>query len=178
MNQPYFDMSDPRSAVWTIQQMLLALSRVDTEVPRVNPTGYYDADTRYAVAGFQRSRGLPETGEMDPETFNRLVADYDRLMEERGKSEGIYPFERRLKDGVVSPGDRFDLVMVIQIMLQTIGIVFDEITVSEINGDYNAETQHNIEVFQRFNQLKETGIVDQITWNRLARLYNALVDAD
>lgn len=36
-------------------------------------TGNYGSETRTAVAGFQRKRGLPETGAVDQATWNRLV---------------------------------------------------------------------------------------------------------
>lgn len=175
---PYFDISDPRSVVWTIQRMLLALSRVDPEVPRVNPDGYYGDETRYAVSAFQRSRGLPETGDVDLDTFNRLLDDYSKTVDRKGKSEGIFPFERRLSGDRVSPGDVFDLVLILQVMLNTIGMAFDDISVSDINGEYNEETRRNVAAFQRLNGLEETGYLDQVTWNRLAQLYNAMIDSD
>ena len=175
---PYFPLSDPRSVIWSIQAMLQFLSRFDDSVLRVNPDGYYGDNTRHSVSEYQRTRGLAVTGEVDRLTLEHLVGEYDRSKDQNWHSGELYPFERQLENEKISLDDEFDLVIVIQLMLETLSRYLDDIAVTEINGRYDAQTKDNVSEFQRISGIKETGEVDQETWNRLAEHYNSLLDQE
>lgn len=64
-------------------------------------TGYYGAETRTAVAGFQRKRGLPETGAVDQATWNKLVG-----MTRKPSSEELSGQPRPTKAATTSSGER------------------------------------------------------------------------
>ena len=46
------------------------------EIPLINPDGIYGAETRDAVREFQRTHGLPVTGEIDYQTWTALYAAF------------------------------------------------------------------------------------------------------
>lgn len=63
-------------AVFQLQKWLLFLSRVDSEVIRVNPDGVFGTETEVAVRQFQLSRGLVPTGTVDLITWEKIKSDY------------------------------------------------------------------------------------------------------
>ncbi len=69
----------------------------------------------------------------------------------------------------------FDLIMYIQLMLNTIAVLYDfpQLTV---NGELDEPTVRNLRKFQIINNIPPSGHVDKSTWNRLAIVYNALVN--
>ena len=165
--------SDPRNSVYAVQNMLLAISRADEAVARVNPTGVYGDETADSVRSSQRARGLPVTGETDQTTFEVMSEEYLLLLRQIEQSTAIRPFERALVGGVLSPGERLDLVLILQVILDTLSADIDEILVTSMDGEYNEETRKNVETFQRLHGLPVTGTVDRRTWDRLADSYNA-----
>ena len=67
----------PVGTVTHIQNMLRKLSVYNDDIRQVVPDGLYGKQTAESVTSFQRSQGLPETGEVDNDTWDRLVLTYD-----------------------------------------------------------------------------------------------------
>ncbi len=65
--------------VTALQTYLLALSEVYSEIPAVEVTGVYDAQTGQAVRAVQRLAGLPETGIAGAPTWLVIAEAYDNL---------------------------------------------------------------------------------------------------
>jgi len=63
-------------AVYPIQLMLGEFSRRYHNLPSVQITGVYDAETEAAVRAFQQLQGLPVTGEVNKPTWNAMVRLY------------------------------------------------------------------------------------------------------
>lgn len=78
--------------LYLIQGMFLALGQLDAAVPTVTVNGTLDGDTALALAWLQRLGGLPETGELDKNTWRHLAKQY-RLM--AGDGTGKIPIRRR-----------------------------------------------------------------------------------
>ena len=57
------------------------------EIPLINPDGIYGAETRDAVREFQRTHGLPVTGEIDYQTWTAL-SGRARLRDDTGRELG------------------------------------------------------------------------------------------
>lgn len=77
--------------LYLVQGMLLALGRLDPELPLPNVNGRLDAQTAAALLWLQRLSGLEETGELDKNTWRHLAKQY-RLM--IGDGSGRYPVRR------------------------------------------------------------------------------------
>ena len=157
--------------IYEVQEYLRFLAKNGYPLPLVIPDGIYGAETRGAVSVFQGLVSLPVTGRVDYATWQALVSAYETAKRITDPSLPIYPFEEVLSDRKVSEGDRFLLVYIIQVILQTIS-AFWNIEQQAITGIYDAQTVSNIRAFQRANGLTETGEVDRLTWDRLARAYN------
>lgn len=63
-------------AVYLIQLMLQSISNRYQNFPKVQINGIYDQRTTDAVKEFQRAAGLPITGNVDKNTWNRLAQAY------------------------------------------------------------------------------------------------------
>ncbi len=171
----YTDISDGPEMTKRLQVMLRALANwTDDKALRVAINGVYDDVTRKAVAHFQRKYFLPSTGDVNFDTWDALVQLYRTHENIYGFTDGIYPFPTS-PDFIVMPGERSNLVYVIQIMLNELRRNYDSYGHLPLNGRYDLAMTRSIEEFQRAQGVEVNGIVDRTTWNRLAEEYNALV---
>jgi murein L,D-transpeptidase YcbB/YkuD len=63
--------------------MLNSISAMHPEIKPVEAGGMFDSDTRAAVIAFQSLYGLPVTGVVDEETWNRLSEVYQLFIIEQ-----------------------------------------------------------------------------------------------
>ena len=153
-----------------IQERLYYLSLYNDNITRVNPDGIFSEKTKEAVISFQHFYGLEESGRVDLATFTLLTEEYRKQTIQNGKSAPIFPFERPLSYNSASAGERFDLVLFLQVMLNTLSIGYDFSPIKE-DGIYGAETASAIARFQQINGLRVNGITDVCTWNALSDAY-------
>lgn len=155
--------------VRSLQTMLRVLGEDEPALRNVVPDGFYGDQTRNAVYHFQRSRGLPATGVTDHATWDRIVADYTPALTRRQPAE---PLLIILEPGqVIRRGERSQFLYVIQAVLLTLSEVYASISAPEITGILDAPTAYSIESFQYLCGLPQTGELDKITWQHIARQY-------
>ncbi len=70
-----FNQEGETSAITEIQQYLRNISYSNPEIPRIDLSGAYDAQTKKAVENFQRFSGLPVTGRVDYSTWKAIVRE-------------------------------------------------------------------------------------------------------
>lgn len=158
--------SDVREA----QRYLRTISKYNPNIPMTVADGTYSDDTRDAVAAFQRERGLPETGELDPKTWDELYKLYKEAALFFSELESISP--RAVGETPLTIGSAGYPVYIIQVMLNTIAQFYDNLKGASINGIYDNETADEIRRIQTIAGLPETGKLNRATWNALARIYN------
>lgn len=156
-----------------IQTWLSALSRVYDDIPRVFCDGIYGPETEKAVRAFQRKCSLPPTGKVNYDTFERLLSEYSRIVEASQKPYCILPFTRTARPGEISP-----FVYILQVMLEELGTICDNIQTPEINGVFDEATERAVKELQDGCGIPATGIVDKLTWDSAALLYNNLKSAE
>ena len=161
-----------QNPIFEIQQYLRELAKDGYQIPMIIPDGIYGPETVNAVTVFQSLVGLPADGVVDYATWQALRAAYEQVMLDRALSAPIYPFEEVLRDGLITEGNTLPLIYIIQIMLRTIGVAYQNLDMQAITGVYDGQTMENIRTFQRVNGIPITGDVDKQTWNRLAQAYN------
>lgn len=166
--------NDPvyRKAVRQIQNYLYTASQVNPQIKRVNPDGIYGKTTADAVAAFQALYGLPSDGRVDFSTWQSLLDAYRKALPLLHEPARISPFREQLKDGVLLPGDRSELVRIARLMLRRLGQRFLPFSELPDNDEYDEEMEDAIFSFQRIHGLPVTGILDRITWNHLTLSYN------
>lgn len=155
------------SAVRQLQTRLRQLNHF-----RANPTGYYGSITTAAVRSFQRSVGLPGTGQADAVTLRAL----------NGRSAAMVPTSTARRATVVRanapnrfdlryvgrdyqqlrPGDSGDRVTLLQDRLRALGFFGARST-----GYYGNVTTAAVQNFQQSRRLPATGIATTATQRAL-----------
>ncbi|MBQ9895229.1 MAG: peptidoglycan-binding protein [Ruminococcus sp.] len=146
-----------------LQTYLYAISLFNDKIPQVLPTGIYNNDTSLAVRAFQREYGLPETGDTDPATWNRIIKVYKAYQHSSPDAYHAFPSASY----IVHDGDKGPLIYIIQAMLNNISNSYDNFPSFEVCGNYNQETIKAVKLFQKQVGLTETGDVNSNTWNML-----------
>ena len=72
-------LGDTLTLVRIIQLLLLELRGAYDIFEDVVESGTFDTSTSDAIRDFQRINGLPETGEVDIRTWNRIVREYSNI---------------------------------------------------------------------------------------------------
>lgn len=163
---------DKKKHIAEIQQFLRNISRTNSSIPSVIPSGVYDNRTEEAVTSFQKYYGLPVTGKVDRATWDKLLEIYLVTEEYYAELASILPFpnsEHSLSEG--SSG--FD-VYILQAMLNTIFSFYTNMVPIAVSGVYGKETADAVRRLQNIMGMTGTGTVDYKTWNNLAKFYNTV----
>lgn len=161
--------------VVTLQYFINLLSPFVDYLKPVAPDGVFGSSTRNAVLSFQRSKGLPQTGEVDEKTWNSLYNAYkgavDYLAEENILEEvGTEPYPGT----VLKMGDNGQSVRVLKTYLNYISRFFYEIPPLAESTLFDRRTQTAVSEFQRIFALPQNGQVNEKTWNSIAEVYSAV----
>lgn len=148
-----------------LQRYLNGISYYNEQIPIVIPDGFYGKETATAVRAFQREYNLPETGNTDYNTWNKIVNVYRSYLDSQPASYNIFPSSKY----IIREGDSGLLVYILQSMLDDIGLHYDNIGRVNINGNYNGNTATAVRNFQKIVNLPPNGIVDSGTWNMLVK---------
>ena len=166
--------SDPAQLpIAQLQWYLLELSRFDPRIPRVNVDGIYGPLTTESVTAFQKLYSLPANGSVDLITWNMLRRVYTDTVYVNAPAVPVRFWSESFAGNVIRRGERFDIVFVIQIILNSLGIRYDEIGALPITGEFDSQTETAVRSFQSRNGIPVTGTVDKQTWNLLADAYRA-----
>ena len=149
--------------IYELQTYLHAIALMDQKIPLVIPNGVYDNDTMIAVRAFQREYGLPDTGNTDSATWNKIVGVYKGLQHSTPDPYAVFPSAKY----VAAKGDSGQLIYIIQAMLKDIGKSYDNAPDVDVCGNYNEPTAEAVSRFQRWSGLPQNGKVDSGTWNML-----------
>ena len=143
------------------------------EIPLINPDGIYGAETRDAVREFQRTHGLPVTGEIDYQTWTALYAAFLESRERTTRPSPVFHFPEE-PGYETTPGENSDIVAIIQFILRTLAHEYDDISGSPPSGVYDEGTMKDVRCFQNTHGIPDTGRVDRNTWNSLAAAFNRM----
>lgn len=158
----YF-IGDGRRAVADLQHWLREISRDTGAIPNIYIDGIYGAETVLAVSDFQRRNGLPVTGVIDLATFNSIYKAFS----------AIVPVSERAflgaENGVISRGDAFDGVVILQTKLRELAEE-DETFFVNADGVFGEETEKAVKRLQRIFGVTEDGKVTVSLWRKLLAL--------
>ncbi len=170
----YYDHRNRENRVRALQEMLRTVARLSGDMAISTAVdGSFDNGTQNALRAFQRKYSLPETGEADLRTWEKLREIYTLYLLQNSVPDSITPFYN--PNMRILPGERSHLVMILQIMLDALRVLYDDYGEIPITGVYDRATEEAIRHFQRANILGATGETDAVTWNRLAAEYNYAV---
>lgn len=160
-----FNNNQKRQHIRELQTYLHAISFFNDKIPTVIPDGFYGKETAIAVRAFQREYGLPETGNTDFATWNKIISVYKEYLHSNPIAYNIFPSSGY----VMKQGDSGLLVYILEAMLNDIGAHYDNMPNVKVGGFYNAATADAVKHFQSRVGLPQNGAVDSGTWNMLVR---------
>ncbi|HEZ7985826.1 MAG TPA: peptidoglycan-binding domain-containing protein [Ruminococcus sp.] len=160
-----------RQHIAELQKYLYSISLFNSNIPHIMIDGFYGKETIEAVKAFQREYGLPETGNTDSATWNKIVRVYKEHINSEPSGYKAFPSKKH----IVRLGDNGTLVYIIQVMLNNIANKFDNAPHIEINGNYNNETANAVKMFRQRVGLPYDDIVDSTVWNMLVG-FNECID--
>ncbi len=160
--------------VRTIQYYLNILAYFNSALTAPPIDGVYGASTANAVRIFQQYYGLPVTGVMNTATWNVLNRIYSESVE--FLPEGYSGNLAKLYPGyLLSEGMSGQNVRDLQTYLSLIGQNLEAIPIIPVTGYFGPQTRDAVIAVQNAFGLNPNGAVGPITWNTIARQYDALV---
>lgn len=160
--------------VLTIQYYLSYIALFVPTVIAAAMDGSFGPATTNAVRSFQRTYGLPETGEVDRATWDRMEnVYYDIVSEIDYEFYGgrILPFPGR----VLREGIEGDDVRVLQEYLNYISNTYPEIPRVNVDGVFGPSTAEQVRQFkQLFDLPGDPDRVNAPVWNAIADIYDDL----
>ena len=170
----YFNITNDAYAIMQIQRILRDLELLENEYSSVPISGVYDDETRGAVVAFQSKYDLQPTGIVDYDTWQLLHSVHKATEFERRGPRMV----RLVPDRggfAIYPDQIDDIIYVIQYMLSTISIHYDDFGTLAYTGIYDENTQNAIKSFQRKNLLDANGIIDGPTLEALFDEYEGTI---
>lgn len=166
-----FTNQDKRDYIYEIQSYLRGISFINPTIPAIIPDGIYGEDSRKAVRTFQKEYGLPETGAVDKDTFDKIVTVYNTDV----TSYFLGPNKIKVfpsSDYKINYMEKGDYIYILQAMINTISQYYSNINTITVNGVYDTETMDEVKKLQVIVGNPPTGIIDLESWNDIANLYN------
>lgn len=161
--------------VASLQNMLRLLGFHYEFLPVIAIDGIFGEETLESVLLFQRELYPPVTGVVTQEVWSAIREEYISKTGETGYPKPL----RAYPEGGISlkVGDQNETVVLVQTMFALLSNMVADITPEATTGKFTQTLQNNVKWLQRVSNLAETGMVNQATWDRLARLYEMLITA-
>lgn len=162
--------------IYSMQEFLRVIAMSDGKLPVLIPDGIYGTQTEATVRIFQTEYGLPATGEVDNDTWDRIIEVYTdvRVYAEPPHSTQMFP----ASDYVIREGENGDFMYPIQAMLQAISSRFSNIPDFELTGTHSGDALNATQEIQKHMDTDCNGEIDVRCWHRISRLYENLVSKD
>ncbi|MEG1447769.1 MAG: peptidoglycan-binding protein [Oscillospiraceae bacterium] len=160
-------------AVQVVQYYLAVIAYFNTAIPLIEVDGYFGDETENAVRQFQYQYGLPITGEVNAQTWDKMREVYGGIISSlspgyEGEKAEIYP------GYILKKGLEDQNVQDLQTYLAFISKSYPQIPAPAITGYYGDQTYNSVLAFQNYFGLEPWGFVGPVTWSKIAQIYNQL----
>ena len=162
-------LNDKQKAISELQQRLRDISKVDKDVLSVIPDGIYGEETEKSVSSFQRKYGLPETGVVDFQVWDRINDEHKKAL--FILSDPVQVISIKKEDLPLVSGQISKKVHMLNMMLNSLSEQYSNFQNVGHSDEFSTKTKEEVEKWQRVINHDITGEVDKLTWNRLAEHY-------
>lgn len=152
-----------------MQEYLRNIARGDAEIPLIVPDGIYGSETTQSVKAFQKKHGLKESGNVDFETWEKLVEENGKALFSFSAPNQIAPI--RNEDLPLKKGKESIFNYNLNLMLSSLASVYRNFDVLSVTSNFTEDTERQVIAFQKVIASELTGEVDKETWNALADIY-------
>ena len=162
-------MNEKQKVIYEIQDYLRNISYYNEKVPFIVSDGIYGDETREAVLIFQQIYNLEQSGNVNFETWKKLVEINERATEVLAQPFPLAPVDN--SDFPIRQGDKGPVVKHVKLMLDYLAESFVNFEKQTDTDGFDFKTNEEIRRWQRVAALPETGEVDKQTWNMLSEFY-------
>ena len=163
----------PVGPVSTIQKMLRKIAAYNPDVIAAIPDGIYDKETKNSVMSFQKSYGLPVTGEVDNDTWDKLSEVYSEILRLNELDICVHIFGE--KGAPLNPGEVDVSLYAIQAMMLALSEKFSNLGKVYVTGVYDEATADAVERIQIVSGITPGDAIDREFVNALNDLYNTYI---
>ena len=153
----------------SLQLMLRTIAKSENRPLPVVPDGIYGQDTVQAVSSFQAAHQLPVTGRTDNRTWNAIADTYAKqaplVLPAAAMRITLDPLQ------TIRPKEANLHLYLIQAMLLALHQLYENLPAVTVNGVFDEATEQAVLWMQKKAGLPETGVIDQIFWMYLEKLY-------
>ena len=168
-------------AVRSIQRQLNRIRENYPGIPAISPEdGVYGAQTESAVRAFQKTFNLTQDGVVGESTWYRISYIYVAVKKlAELASEGENPqYDNDSYPGLLRLGDTGNSVENLQFYLKTIAAYNPFLAPLEVDGVFGPATENAVLAFQRTYSLAQDGIVGEVTWDRIVKAYQDVLNEE
>lgn len=170
------DESSGGQNVETLQYFLSVIGTFYNTVPVTAITGYYGSETANSVKEFQKTFGLPQTGEVDEDTWNMIYNAFRGIADAVFIKDEIFAIDVMPFGGtVLALGSSGDEVTKLQEYLTAISEQYLQITPLNITGYFGGQTENAVKEYQRIFGLDVNGEVGRSDWNSIINTYKNVI---
>lgn len=152
-----------------LQYYLNVIAAFYDTVPRVALSGIFDEETRQAVLAYQQAFGLETDGIVGINTWRSLYMTYESILHSTALIDGGVPPYPGLP---LHMGSQGDAVAVIQEYLVYLARIYPAIPAPSVTGIFGQETETAVLALQRLFGMRESGMVDAVTWDAITTAYS------
>lgn len=155
--------SDVGLGVQVLHYVLLTIAYFDPDLPSLRLNSVFNDNTKAMVINFQKKYGLPATGVVDADTWNKLVTVYVDTI--RNIPEEYAQYEDELFQGrLLALGMSGDDVRIIQNFLLKICQQTGNIPGVRVSGIFDDLMERSVMKIQSIFNQEMTGVIDPVTW--------------
>lgn len=158
--------------VRTLQTLLKAIGKLYEFMPNVEVNGEFDEKTNRAIEAFKKNFGLVVGDKVDINTWRSLIAVYNDLASRKDINRPEYLY--RYPGIELKKNDDNGYVAILKEYINVLSKNGYPVKEVFIDTSFDDELENEIKNFQKYEGLKETGVVDAKTWTKLALIYSEL----
>lgn len=154
--------------IMQLQKYLREIAKNDNRIPLLAIDGLYLDRTADAVTAFQEIYALPQSGEVDEQTWNKIYEEYIEIVGLDRTCICVDVFAN--PDATLKQGDNGYLIYFVQVMLLRISDKYNNFPSIEVNGTVDENTEKALKEIRRVSGLDENA-GDDDTLRELASIY-------
>lgn len=161
---------DSGDSIRALQYYLSVIGQYQRTIPSVEITGTFSPATTAAVRAFQQLAGLPQTGIVDQETWDRIYQSYKGIVDavpDALEQGGVPLFPGR----TLVRGMTGEDVSRMQEYLNFLSGTYPDIAPFPVTGYLGDQTVNAIIAFQQVVGLDPDGAIGPATWNEIVSAY-------
>ena len=162
-------MTEEQRAIFEVQSYLRNIARLDDSISMVFPDGIFGEETARAVTDFQRKNAITQTGEVDFETWEKLIEENERAV--FTASEPLQVVRITNADLPLKAGMQNDFVYTLKLMLNHVSQRHGNFSSLPLDNSFDSDTRQQVILWQEVTDTEPSGEVDKLTWNLLAEFY-------